>query len=356
MPPRTSSASSRLTPQRPAAAPGGGHLPAAGPHPAGPGRRRHEDLPVPRPGPAPARTPPSCGTPDSGLGTVTHQNIGYLLPMGPVLLVLRRHRRARLGGPAALAGQPSCSPPARASSTSCAPSAGPTDRRATTTRRPPATWRDAGMSWPPRLHAEPLRAGLLGPHLGDPAAVGRPALAHRLHRPGHPRSAAGATRPCSPWCADRRRHQRHRARPGRARPAALGRLRRVGRPRGHRAARRSAPSGRIGAARPWAVALVVRRPVGQGRYGLPIIRYTETLPGRRRRLQRARGPPGPRLLVLLRQRQARPVDRARASTTRSCGDPPLSLRPADPRLRRRAALAALALPGATSSPSSWSAA
>ena len=47
---------------------------------------------------------PSMWDPNIGLGTVTHQNIGYLFPMGPWFWVFQTGRRARLGGPAPLAG------------------------------------------------------------------------------------------------------------------------------------------------------------------------------------------------------------------------------------------------------------
>ena len=42
--------------------------------------------------------------PTVGLGTVTHEYIGYLLPMGPFFAVFHLLGRARLGGPAAVAG------------------------------------------------------------------------------------------------------------------------------------------------------------------------------------------------------------------------------------------------------------
>ena len=43
--------------------------------------------------------------PNIGLGTVTHQNIGYLFPMGPYYWLMRHARRARLGRAAPLARQ-----------------------------------------------------------------------------------------------------------------------------------------------------------------------------------------------------------------------------------------------------------
>ena len=42
--------------------------------------------------------------PNIGMGTVTHQNIGYLFPMGPFYWLLDADRRARLGRAAAVAG------------------------------------------------------------------------------------------------------------------------------------------------------------------------------------------------------------------------------------------------------------
>ena len=46
----------------------------------------------------------SMWDPTIGLGTVTHQNIGYLWPMGPCYWAARHARGARLGRPAPLAG------------------------------------------------------------------------------------------------------------------------------------------------------------------------------------------------------------------------------------------------------------
>ena len=71
-------------------------------HRAGQGRRRHEAVPLPRPGRLLARAP-SMWDPNIGMGTVTHQNIGYLFPMGPYYWLLDTARRARLGRAAALA-------------------------------------------------------------------------------------------------------------------------------------------------------------------------------------------------------------------------------------------------------------
>ena len=47
--------------------------------------------------------PASMWDPNVGMGTVTHQNIGYLWPMGPCYWLFEHARRPRLGGPAALA-------------------------------------------------------------------------------------------------------------------------------------------------------------------------------------------------------------------------------------------------------------
>ena len=53
----------------------------------------------------------------------------------------------------------------------------------------------------------------------------------------------------------------------------------------------------------------------QGAYGLPILRYTETLPHDRQRFERAGDPAGPRLLVLLRRRPGGRRGCSRASRT-----------------------------------------
>ena len=46
----------------------------------------------------------SMWDPSIGLGTVTHQNIGYLWPMGPFYWLLDTLGRARLGRPAPVVG------------------------------------------------------------------------------------------------------------------------------------------------------------------------------------------------------------------------------------------------------------
>ena len=140
--------------------------------------------------------------------------------------------------------------------------------------------------------------------------MGGAALAHRPHgQVAAPRRLA-LPRPVRPRRADRRRHQRHRPAPRRRSGPLLYVVHAVWIERRRRCARRRRPSARIGvltlATSLWWIAGLW----AEGRYGLPVIRYTETYRTVATVSSRARGAAGPRLLVLLRQRQARPVDRA----------------------------------------------
>ena len=71
-------------------------------HDARQGRRRHQEYLYLDPGRLLSRAA-SMWDPNIGMGTVTHQNIGYLFPMGPYYWLLDTARRARLGRAAALA-------------------------------------------------------------------------------------------------------------------------------------------------------------------------------------------------------------------------------------------------------------
>ena len=123
-----------------------------------------------------------------GLGTVTHQNIGYLFPMGPFYLFFDAigvpdwvAQRLWLGTVLFLAGMGV----RYLLRTLRDPEAGPRPHRHGRRRDPR---RHA------RLHVEPLHPQLLGPHLGPAAALGRAALADRPGRPRRCATAAGATR------------------------------------------------------------------------------------------------------------------------------------------------------------------
>ena len=64
---------------------------------AGQGERRHQAVPLPRPR---AASSPACrtsGTRTSACGTVPHQQIGYLFPMGPFFWLFDAARRAGVG-------------------------------------------------------------------------------------------------------------------------------------------------------------------------------------------------------------------------------------------------------------------
>ncbi len=67
---------------------------------------------------------PYLWDPTVGMGTVTHQTIGYLWPLGPVLLGDGPARRPRLGGRSGSGSERSCSPPAPASCSCGAPRLG----------------------------------------------------------------------------------------------------------------------------------------------------------------------------------------------------------------------------------------
>ena len=253
---------------------------------------------------------PTCGTSQIGLGTVTHQNIGYLWPMGPFYWVFETlgvpdwvAQRLWLGTVlfAAALGVRYLLRDARLARR-------PVQRRGRV-RRPRRV---------ARLHAQPLRARLRGPHLGDPAAVGGAAVAHRPHRAGRCATAAGATRR---WFAlvvltVGGINATALILVG-ARPPLLWVVHAVWIEREVTA--REAPSrrsARMRRAHPGHVAVVDGRAVGRraatASRSSATPRPTETVA---EVVERARGAAGPRLLVLLRQRQARPVDRAERRRT-----------------------------------------
>ena len=169
-----------------------------------------------------------------GMGTVTHQYIGYLWPMGPFYWVFQQvgvpdwvAQRIWIGTVMLAAGlgvRYLCR------------TLGLGHRRG---HRGRAHRRQGGVGRhprrQPRLHVQPVPARVRGAHLGDPAALGGPALDDRADGTGPaPRRLAlpGAVRPGR---ADRRRHQRHRADHDRHRATALCGVGRVRRARGHRA-------------------------------------------------------------------------------------------------------------------------
>ena len=246
--------------------------------------------------------------PNIGLGTVTHQNIGYLFPMGPWYWIFEQlgapdwvAQRLWLGTVLFAAGagvlfllRTSVARRRRA--------------RAPRRRRPLAGRRvRAGRRW--RLHALALRPRERRPDLGAPAAVGGPAVARRAHPARratgswrHPAAFALVVTVVGGVNATALVLAGHR-------PAAVGALRRLGPPRG-RPSPALATVVRIGVLTLgcslwWIAGLAV-----QGSYGIEILRYTETVKTVAAAGAGLGGAAGPRLLVLLRRRQARAVDRA----------------------------------------------
>ena len=146
---------------------------------SGQGRGRHQAVPLPRSRPAARSRPVSMWDPHIGMGTVTHQNIGYLFPMGPYYWILAAARRARLG------------------------------RAATVARLDPVLRRRLGVLYllrdvrparpgrgrrRGRLHVHAVHARLRGAHLGDPAAVGGAAVDDRGHAQGAARRGLAVSR------------------------------------------------------------------------------------------------------------------------------------------------------------------
>ena len=243
----------------------------------------------------------SMWDPNVGMGTVTHQTIGYLWPMGPWYWLFETLGAARLGGPAAVARHV-CSPPAPACSVPRARSLG--------VARPPS-----GVVAALAYMLSPYVLDYSRPHLGDPAAVGGAAVADRARPPAalrrggwrHPAlfalvvlTVGGVNATAlvfaglgpSLWLRSRWRDARSRPRPC-ATVAAIGVL-------------------TVGAVR------VVGRWASRSRAATAS--RSSATPRRRDRgpdLAGVRGAARPRLLVLLRRRQARSVDRAGASTTPS---------------------------------------
>ena len=274
--------------------PGARGLRAPAAHPAGLGQRRHQDLPLPRP--VQADEP---GVVD--VGPVDRPRHGHpperRLPVadGPLLLGARHSSACPTGPRSASGGARSSSPPAPASCTCCARWAGATGpasrappsstrSRRTCSRSSPGCRRSCCRSWPCRgssrsRSARPAPKGWRYPALfalvvATCGSVNATALLLVGVAPGAvagPRGVGG--------------------------PRDLAAHRRAGRP-AHR--RRDGP----------AVGLVDHRPVGAGheRHRDPALHRDR--PHRGRGVGQPRGAARARLLVLLRRRPPRPVDRA----------------------------------------------
>ena len=175
-------------------------------HPPGAGRRRHQDVPVPRPGRLLERAW-SMWDPNIGLGTVTHQNIGYLWPMGPWYWALRAGSASRTGWRSACGWGSLLFLAGLGVRFLCAP---------------------LGQDAPAVAAAMFVYA--LSPYVLSLAArisaillpVGRAAVADRADRPRHPRTDVAVPRALRARGRDHRQHERHRAAARRASARCCG--------------------------------------------------------------------------------------------------------------------------------------
>ena len=278
---------------------GSGYLALAllGVRPAAADRRRARSRPTPSSTSTSTRRGCSSAAwsmwdPNIGMGTVTHQNIGYLFPMGPFYWVLDAlgvpdwvAQRLWLGSILFVAGARDAVPAAHA-------------RRA----RPGRGRRRA------RVHAHAVHARLRGADLGDPAAVGRRcrgcsrSLIRRRSREGGWRYPALFALVVQ---VDRRR-ERDRAGLRGHRPVLWIVVRDAGRRARSTGGARSARSSRIGVLTLVASLWWIAGLWAQGAYGLDILKYTETLEAVVAHVAAERGAARPRLLVLLRPGQLGP--------------------------------------------------
>ena len=249
--------------------------------------------------------------PDTAMGTVTHQEIGYLLPMGPYYALLHGlgvptwvAQRLWTGSLLFLAGAgvlfllrtlwaPGSRRPTAAGRGGC-PALRPGGR--------PARGCPRGR---PRLHALALRVAVRGSRVGDPVAVGGPALdgghrgpgarPRRLAPPGGVRTGGGRDRG----------NERHRTRLRGRGTTAVGGVGTAGPPRAlapgtrHRREDRRARRGRVA---------VVGGGPGRGghlRHGRAALHRVH--PHRGAHHLGGGDVAGARVLVLLRRGQARPL-------------------------------------------------
>ncbi len=255
----------------------------------------------------------SMWDPHVGLGTVTHQNIGYLWPMGPCYWVMEQvgvpdwvAQRLWLGSIIVAAGFGTRyllrtlgwrGPAVGAAMVAYAF----TPYVLTIAARISAILLPfAGLPWLIALSAKAIRTG----SWRYPAAL-RPHRHHRRHHQRHRRSCSSASAPSSGWCGSWRcgRCPRRRV------VAAVGAHRRA-----HRGCHR----------------LVDRRSVGPGhlRHRRPPVHGVGG--GHGRGLLRPGGAPGARLLVLLRRRPRRSVGGAQPPVPVRCPAPGGQLRRAHP--------------------------
>ena len=256
-------------------------------------------LPLPRPRPAARAGRGRCGTRRSASAPSPTRTSATSGRWARSTGLLEHARRARLGRPSGCGWARSSSPPAPA----CA-----------------YLLRTLGLAAGRASRAAafvyaltPVRAHAGRPALGDPAAVRRAAVADRAHRPHGPRPRAGATPRCSPWSSRPSAASTPPPCCSSARARCCGWRTRCGsrarsslrtRPAGRR---RASASLTVAASLWWIAGLSVP---GHLRHRDPPLHRDR--PDRGRGVGQPRGAAGPRLLVLLRRRPARPVDRAAA--------------------------------------------
>ena len=202
---------------------------------------------------------PFMWDPNVGLGTVTHQNIGYLWPMGPYYWLMETigvpdwvAQRLWLGSIILAAGL------------------------GVRWMLKELHWSTTGATVAAFAYAlSPYLLDYGGAHLGHPAALRRPAVAHRPVGQGAAPTRLGHPGDLRPGDAHRRRRQRHVAAAGDDRPAAVVRVRHVRRAE-VRFGQAVGTALRIGVLTLvtslwWMAGLAI-----QGAYGISILRYTET--------------------------------------------------------------------------------
>ena len=186
--------------------------------------------------------------------------------------------------------------------------------------------RTIGLTGPGRLrggpgvHVHALRAPVRRADLGDPHAVGGPALDGGLRHPGPARGGLAVPGPVRPGGGPGQRHQRQLHPLRGHRPGPVAALRRGGGQGGRRGAGPGAWPGRSACSSAlvslwWAVGLQV-----EAAYGVNVLKYTETVPSTSAASLASEILRGPRLLVLLRHRPGRARGpRPRSPTPRTCG-------------------------------------
>ena len=279
-------------------APRAAGLRAGAAHQAGQGRRRHQVVPLPRPRVDCSSARRRCGTRNIGMGTVTHQNIGYLFPMGPYYWLMHE-----LGVPAWVSQR------LWFGSMLFGAALGVLFLLRTLQRARPGSRSCAAcvfMLTPYTLDFASRISVILLPWAGLPWML---ALTIRALRARDERERVAVRGDLRHRRADRRRSERDRARVRGHRAGAVDRLRgrwsrevdcatRARRDRAHR--RAHAWSRRCGGSR------------ASGRrasYGLNILKFTETLQVVSVSSTAERGAPRARVLVLLRHRPHRALDR-----------------------------------------------